>query len=189
MFVALIGAHGTGKTSVYSALQEVRPSWLYLPEPARHIAPIIGASFPPDFLEKYGISFLQAIQLSHFCVLDPSLNPSLKLKNSPLILDRSPLDYLAYYYYFRTPAEEKDEDLMLKLVGYYTNFIDLFIFFPTGVFSLPEDPLTGFELQKDIENYLLSFLECVFAPVYSLESTTVSSRRDEIIGLIEEKIA
>lgn len=184
--VSLCGSHRTGKTTTFEAIQAQRPDWHYIPEPARYLIPIIGFENPPAFLQQYGIAFLQSIQLSHFCLLDPHLNPTLRDLQNPLLVDRSPLDYLAYYTQFCTPDQDKYEDVLLRLTRHYAQWIDLFILFPTDVFTLPDEPMQGLAIQHDIDALIQRMLVRLSCRVHRLQSTSPPERTREIIDLLEQ---
>lgn len=194
MIVSLSGAHRTGKTTVLQQLQSIRPEWGYLSEPARTIAPVINFSNPLEFLEKHGISMLQAIQISLFAGLMPELNPAAKDENEqgidqPMIVDRSPLDYLAYFDLFKKEQDLKHQALLTDLASFFMSKIDLVVYFPVGVFELTDEPgdKQGKQLQGAVDSFLTDRLEHYEGIIHVLNANAPMARAEEIAELIAAK--
>lgn len=191
MIVSLSGAHRTGKTTVLQQLQSIRPEWGYLSEPARTIAPVISFSNPLEFLEKHGISMLQAIQISLFAGLMPELNPAANDANEqgidqPIIVDRSPLDYLAYFDLFKKEQDLKHQALLTDLASFFMSKIDLVVYFPVGVFELTDEPgdRQGKQLQAAVDSFLTNRLERYEGTAHVLNAIEPMARAEEIAELI-----
>jgi predicted ATPase len=189
MIVALSGAHRTGKTTVLRQLQRIRPEWNYVSEPARTIAPVIGFNNPAEFLENHGVSMLQAIQISLFAGLTPEFNPVLKQGQAtgrPIIVDRTPFDYLAYYDLFKTAQDEKHQELLADLANYFMSQVRLVVYFPIGVFQVADQPgdSQGRKLQNAIDSYLTERLDRFDGPRHLLSATEPLARAREIAEVV-----
>ena len=188
MNLALTEAHRTGKTSVFNEIKKIKKEWHYIPSPARYSMPIIDFS-GIEFLERYGIAFYEGMNLSLWSILDPEFNTLLKDFKKNILIDRSPIDYLSYYYLLRKPQEYIYEKLLIRMTQYYLKFIDMFILFPINIFTIPTESKTqGMEIQEDIHSILLRELENFKIDVYTLKEKTVKGRAAEIIGLLESHL-
>lgn len=182
MNISLIGSHGVGKTSVFNELLMAMPQWRYLSESTRKLMPILGYEDPYVFVDTFGISFFESIIISHWSILD------YKFIESPItIIDRCPLDNLAYYYLLRKEEEYKYEQLLTKLTLYYLKYIDVFILFPIGVFELLPDKMQRKETQVELDRLIKWLLKKNNIEYYNLQSTGVENRCEEIISLIKNR--
>jgi predicted ATPase len=184
MNVALIGAHGTGKTTTLREIVRQR-SWRHLTEATRYVMPVLQYENPYDFVDKYGIGFYESITISYWCVLDPNHNTIMANINEVVLLDRSPIDNIAYYYLLRTPHEYLYEDVLLKLATHHLQYIDLFILFPVGVLDLVPDIMQPKKLQEEYDTVLREIVKNFRVDVYEVESATTNERAKEIINVIE----
>ena len=185
MNLALIGAHRTGKTSVFNEIKKIKKDWCYIPSPYRYIMPIIDFS-GYEFLNRYGIAFYEGMNLSLWSILDPNFNTLLKDLKKNILIDRSPVDYLSYYYLMRKPEEYIYEDILIRMTRYYLKFIDIFVLFPIDIFSLTaKNKMQGMELQEDLHRILLRELENFKIDAYILKEKTIKDRAAEVIALLD----
>lgn len=183
MICSIIGSHGVGKTSTINKMKEIQPEWLYFSESSREIMPLLGYPKPYDFVDRFGIAFYESIIISQWSFLK-NLH-SFYDSRQVLILDRSPLDNLAYYYLDRRKNEMKYEEVLNKLARYYLQFIDVFILFPIGVFELVPDQMQKKETQSDLHDIILSLIQTIPQPCYTIQTTTIDSRANELIEYIK----
>lgn len=183
MIVAIIGSHGVGKTSTINKIKERCPKWLYISESTRELIPELGFHNPYEFVDKYGIAFYEAIIMSQWSCLKLLQNN----KQNHIILDRSPIDNLAYYYLHRTNDERIYENIILNLAQYYLHFIDELIYFPTGIFQLTPDPMQKIETQEDLNCIIVNLLKQFSKKYYIVSSTSIEDRTKEIINYIESR--
>lgn len=183
MIVAIIGSHGVGKTSTINRIKELCPKWLYVSESTREIMPKLGFYNPYEFVDKYGIAFYESIIMSQWSCLKLLRNSN----QNYIILDRSPIDNLAYYYLHRTNDEMIYENIMLKLTQYYLHFIDELVYFPTGVFKLIPDSMQKVETQEQLNRIIINLLKQFSKKYYIVSSTSIEDRAKEIINYVESR--
>lgn len=79
----------------------------------------------------------------------------------------------------------KYEEVLNKLARYYLQFIDVFILFPIGVFELVPDQMQKKETQSDLHDIILSLIQTIPQPCYTIQTTTIDSRANELIEYIK----
>lgn len=189
MNFSIIGAHGTGKTSTINEIRKHRSEWNYYSEFTRRVIPILGEKSAFSFAEKYGISTYELMAISQWHFLKLANDPLFNLSSHITILDRSPIDNLAYYYLLRKKDFEADmEGLLKRLAFHFASEIDYFIMFPSGIFPFEPDSMQVLEWQKEFQIILQQLLAEFGKQPYIVESVDLISRKNEIIAFIEEKI-
>jgi thymidylate kinase len=189
MNIALIGSHGTGKTTVFNRLKNDYPQFHYLKEGVRVQMPGYGYKNPYDFIDQFGIGVFEVMNINSWTVIDPQLNTL--IDKTSIIMDRSTIDNYAYYLALReTELDFKLEPLLKKMAYYFTEFVDLYVYFPINVIPLVNDEMRigDQEYQKKIDESLkqaLKFLEVDQSKIHHLLATTVDNRVNEIISLIK----
>lgn len=189
MIIALIGAHGTGKTSVFNALKTKRPNFLYFSEGTRHQTTVFGYANPYQIVDEVGIGTFEAMNINSWSVIDRKVNTVLDAKKT-IITDRSAIDNYGYY----LTLKKGRKDVLLgtfikKMAKHYVSLIDIFIYFPVGVFVLKNDKMRlGDEAyQKKLDKNMrkaLSELGIPKAKIHELKSVKIKDRVDEILNLI-----
>lgn len=188
--IGLSGTHGTGKTSTLESLQKENLDWMFLHESARHVARSFKYSDPLAIRTDVGEGVLIVLLLECFKVLDPEYNPSIK-KESVVVIDRSPLDYWAYYLELRDASYEPDmqvENLIRNMVEHYLSFFDKIVYFPIDTIPLKEDDMRPSDdiYYGNVDTQLQSsFIEfgVPSSRIYNLESVDLFGRTREIIQL------
>ncbi len=74
MIIALTGAHGTGKTTVFDVLKKKYPSFVYFTEGVRHQVPAFGYSNPYDIVNEIGIGAFELMNINSWSIIDPKSN-------------------------------------------------------------------------------------------------------------------
>ncbi len=189
MVIALIGSHGTGKTTVFEALKQSKPEWLFFSEAVRHQSRVFGYHDPYQVTEKLGIGVFELMNINAWSVIDPLVNSALNPEKI-IITDRSAVDNYGYYLAMReTEFDAKIETLLRGMAAHYASLVDIFVYFPIGKFPLQGDELRKGSVlhQSEIEHGIqgaLCELNVVHNKLYYLKSTTVHERTEEITHLI-----
>lgn len=179
---SICGSHGVGKTTVINKIKAAYPDYIYIDEATRFLMPELGFENPYDFVDKFGIAFYESIIMSQWAIL-PSI---VKIANGPIILDRSPIDNLAYYYMLRSDNEEKYEVVLKKLCEIYCKYIDMYLFIPTGIFDLVPDSMQIKETQYELESIIKKLFNYFQIEYRIITSKSVIDRFDEIKKIMEE---
>ena len=179
---SICGSHGVGKTTIFNKIKAAYPNYRYIDEATRYLIPKLGFENPYDFVDKFGIVFYESIIMSQWAIL-----PSIVGKtDGPIILDRSPIDNLAYYYMLRSRSEEKYEEVLKKLCEIYCIYIDVFLFIPTGVFELIPDSMQIRETQYELECIIKRLFNYFQVDYRVITSKSVLDRFHEIEEIMEE---
>ena len=183
MKISFVGSHGTGKTTTLSSLAELRPEWIVYPEASRHLIQKLGFQNAYEFVDLHGIGAYELVFLSHWSWLDPVY--SAVVQSGVFLIDRSPIDNLAYYLLLRKDSEIKYESTLFNLAQYYMSFIDYYILFPTGIFQFEADELQRCELQEELQQIITGLLKKYSLPYFEIRETGVHERVHEILFKIE----
>jgi len=188
--IAFIGAHGTGKTSVFEEIKKIKPEWSYFGEMARVKSKSFGYDNPWEIEKEVGEAVLDVMLVSHFGIIDQSTNPFIRNNDQVLIADRSPVDYFGYYLTERNKDDFKLENFLKKITQYYINQFDLFVYFPVGVIPLIGDEMrpSDVEYQNKVDTNILETIDIFDIPkerVYKLSSIKISERAEEVIKIVE----
>jgi predicted ATPase len=189
MNIAFIGSHGTGKTTTLELISNRRPEWAVVREATRHIMPILGYQNPYNYVEDFGIAFYENLVIGQWCILDKKFNTLNADVEKTMLIDRSPIDNLAYYFLHRQKNELKYEEILTKLTKYYISFIDMFIYFPVSKFELYPDEMQKKETQKDYDSVLLNLLVDFKIAPYHVNELDVNLRADEIVKIIDKRLS
>ena len=188
MHLALIGSHGVGKTTVHERLKALRPDLTFFDENVRRLTSILGFASPWDIVDRFGIGVLALASLNASNVADPAMNLSLD-PSRHAIADRS-IDPLAYFLTLREkPLDVELEPLVRAAARHRAELVDLFVYFPIGVFPLVGDPMRPAdpELQRRVDigiHKALIELDIPRERVHRLQATAVEGRAQEILGLL-----
>jgi len=189
MILALTGSHGTGKTTIFEAIKAGCPDYLYFSEGVRHQVPAFGYSDPHKIVDEIGIGAFELMNINSWSVIDYKVNTALDLKTT-IITDRSSIDNYGYYLTLKNKSvDSKVEKLVKNMARYYASLIDIFVYFPIGVFPLKADNMRSGD--EDYQNRLdenimktFSEFEVPQSKIYRLKPTTVEERVNEILKLI-----
>ncbi|MBI4152818.1 ATP-binding protein [Candidatus Woesearchaeota archaeon] len=189
MLFSLIGAHGTGKTTVFNALQTRHPEWQFFSEGIRHQIPAFGYHTPYELIDAVGIGVFEVMNINSWSVIDPQTNPLINPDNIT-ITDRSVLDNLGYFLTLKQKSDTKLEPLIRKMVTHYASLTDHWIYFPIGVFPLVGDTMRPQDdsYQQAIDlNIRRALKELKISPkrVHYLSSSNLEGRIDEVLTLIQ----
>ena len=174
--ISICGTHGVGKTTLIEQMKMCFPNFLYISEATRSIMPNIGYNNPYDFVDKYGIAFYESIIMGSWAILTQLE----KLTYENIILDRSPIDNLAYYYLLRGKSEYRFSTALESLCRYYCQYIDRFFLIPTGVFQLIPDSMQVIETQKQLEEIIIELFRKLDIEYTLLIETDIKSRLTEL---------
>lgn len=178
--ISICGTHGVGKTTLIEKMKEENPDYLYIQESTRVIMPNLGYDNPYDFVDEFGIAFYESIIMGTWSILTKTK----ELPYENVILDRSPIDNLAYYYLLRKTSEYCFEKPLERLCRYYCGFIDRFIMIPSGVFKLNPDAMQVVETQEELERIMLYIFKKLQLEYYLITKTDVVGRLNEIKDMI-----
>ncbi len=190
MLIALIGSHGTGKTTVFDAIKKIRPQWQYFSEGVRHQVPAFGFTDPHQIVGEIGIGAFELMNINSWSIIDPQVN-SLFNRKIPTFMDRSPIDNYAYYLTLKGENDVKFEKLVRGMAKHYAGIIDLFVYFPIGIFPLKGDDMRpdDKEYQKRLDQNFREALKELGIPeskIYALKAITVKGRVEEILALTKK---
>jgi len=189
MIIALIGSHGTGKTTVFNRLRTELPASHFFSEPVRHQMPKFGYKNPYEFIEKHGIAAFELMNMNNWNVIDPAVNTS--LHESRLLVERSAVDNYAYYLALRsTEFDYSAESVLKRMAQYYASLVDLFIYFPVGKIPLKADQMrkSNREYQLTVDRHIRQILDEFDIPghkIYEVQGLSVGERTAEIMRLLE----
>ena len=180
---SICGSHGVGKTTIINKFKVAYPNYIYIDEATRTVMPELGFKNPYDFVDQYGIAYYEAVIMSQWSAL-----PLITEKaNSPIILDRSPVDNFAYYKMLRKDNEKKYEVILERLCRMYCKYIDVYLFIPTGVFELVPDSMQVKETQQELECIIKELFAYFQLEYQVITSKSAVERFNEIKKIVEEK--
>lgn len=180
---SICGSHGVGKTTIINKFKAAYPEYMYIDEATRIVMPELGFKNPYNFVNQYGIAYYETVIMSQWSVL-PLITEKV---NGPIILDRSPIDNLAYYYMLRRDNEKKYEVILERLCRMYCKYIDVYLFIPTGIFDLVPDSMQVKETQQELECIIKELFGYFQLEYQVITSKSVLERFDEIEKIVEEK--
>lgn len=184
MVLSITGSHGVGKTSTINYIKKSQSDWIYISEATRKIIPVLGYDNPYKLVDEYGIAFYESIFISQWACLEVL---SIDYKNKIVLLDRSPIDNLAYYYLHRENHEKIYEPILAKLAKYYLQFIDDYIYFPTGIFEFAPDIMQRTDTQLFLDKIILNLLKKFEIKYYTIKEISIDKRAEEVIEYIGKK--
>ncbi|HSX16279.1 MAG TPA: AAA family ATPase [Candidatus Saccharimonadales bacterium] len=189
MIIALIGSHGTGKTTVFEKLRGELPESHFFTEQVRHQMPKFGYKNPYQFIDQYGIAAFELMNMNNWNVIDPTVNTA--LTGARLITERSAIDNYAYYLALRSSEfDYKAEAVLKNMAQYYASLVDLFIYFPVGVIPLKADAMRKKDktYQLEVDRHIRETLDRFGIggnKIYQVHTTSVADRTKEILNLLE----
>src|SRR6266700_1842778 len=175
MIVAISGTHGAGKTTLIEALLKQHPTWQGLAEITRSLMPAIGYDSPYGIVAENGIAMYEAAILGQWSTL-PSHISRQSAVTFVCLLDRSPVDNLAYYFVHRDPSEVVHEKFLTKLACAYLPFIDLHIHVPCLPFGVPLDAVQRIDTQVELENIIIKLYHRLNVRYQTLTSISLHDR-------------
>ena len=187
--IALMGPHGTGKTTVYEALRKQRPDFSYFSTPEKYLLSGLKYKDSFDMIKKIGIGQFALMNISTWAAIDPIFNTTLEQKQT-IIADGSMVETSAQYLVQRETSKDYELcDVLKRIAKYHAALITKFIYFPIGVLpiktneTLPERSL----LQKIDENIPRAFgwLGVPDSIVHRLKSVSIEDRVREVLHIIE----
>ncbi len=187
--IALIGSHGTGKTTVFEELKKRKQDYKYFSSAVRHMMPALGYKTPWELIARIGEGQFELMNMSSWAVIDPKQNTQLKAEDT-IITNRSTVDYSAYYLTLRErPTDYELGDIIKGIAKHYSSLVDHFVYFPTGVFPFKTDHMQpeNSDFQKKVDTAIPRALHWLGIPekkVYHLKSTTVDARVEEALEFI-----
>ncbi len=184
MKIAIIGAHGTGKTTIIDYLKRDFPDYYFYGDIFRELATKLGYTRPREIVEESGISVLVSAALNAYHDIDT---------RKRVILDQGPVVMMAYYYTHLNRLNEKTNRFIENLARHYTSKIDLYIYFPIGKIPLISDEMRPVDLdfQHAVDRmlkYSLDALAVDKSRIYKVSSIGIHERVEEVKGIIENAI-
>ncbi|WP_422490137.1 AAA family ATPase [Endozoicomonas sp. ALE010] len=193
MIIALIGSHGTGKTTLCNALvKELGSEWSLFSDYYRKIAKHLKYKTPRDAIVED-----QAIrQVTSTAMAGSALGAMLEWTDNLQghgIIDTGPPSLLAYHRYWLKICETPISPYMLKLANAISQKIDAYCYLPTGKFALESDGIRSDDIifQKDIDQWVLcNTVDPGISEkkILMMESTDIEKRTDECIQMIQSFI-
>ena len=189
MLISLMGSHGTGKTSVFDIIRNKNPQWQYFTEGVRHQVPSFAYEDPYKIIEEVGVGGFQLMNINSWSVIDPGVNSILDPRKN-IVTDRSSIDNYAYYLDLKNTKQDFDSEKLIKgMAKHYASFVDLFVYFPIGLFPLEGDNMRpdDIDYQKRInEQIQVAFneLEVPSSKIHKLESIDLDERVTEVLNII-----
>lgn len=189
MLLALVGSQGTGKTTVFNKIKEIRPEYQFFTEGVRHQTLAFGYKNPYEIVDDLGIGVFELMNINSWSVIDPKLNTILNSKEN-IITDRSSVDNYAYYLCLRqTEPDFGSERLIKSMATYFASLVDVFVYFP-----LTSIPLVGDDMRKDSKDHQKSVdvnittafkeLNVPQAKIYTLKAVDLDERVREVLQLL-----
>ena len=189
MLFSLIGAHGTGKTTVFNALQTQHPEWQFFSEGVRHQIPAFGYRTPYELIDDVGIGVFEAMNINSWSVIDPQTNPLFN-PDTITVTDRSALDNCGYFLTLKQKSDARLEPLLRKMVTHYASLTNHWIYFPIGVFPLVGDQMRPEDIsyQQALDlNIRRALHELKIPPekIHFLSSPDLEGRIGEVLTIIQ----
>jgi nicotinamide riboside kinase len=177
MKIAIIGSHGTGKTTLLDYLKKDYPGFKHYGDIFRDIAKKTGYLRPRSIFEESGISVLVGAALGEYSDLETYAN---------VLLDQGPVVMMAYYY----AHSDEDNKFLIKLAKYYSDMIDFYIYLPVNTIPLISDDMRPVELdfQQKVDLKLKEELIKMGIPkkkVYAVKSLGIQERVEEVGSIIK----
>jgi nicotinamide riboside kinase len=188
MIIALIGSHGTGKTTVFERLRQEVPNAQFFTEQVRHQLPKFGYDNPYTLIQQNGIAAFELMNINSWSVIDPDANTTLDERR--IITERSAIDNYAYYLTLRESKFDYEAETVLRnMARYYASLVDLFIYFPVG-----KIPLTADKMRKDDIDYQHAVDKNIRKTlkdfgiggdrVYHIQSKDIDRRMQEVLDVL-----
>lgn len=177
MKIAIIGSHGTGKTTILRYLQKEFPRYVVYEDIFRSITKKLGYDRPRSIYQESGMLPLVSAALGEYANLD---------KYASVFLDQAPIVLLAYYY-----AHDGIENAFVKkLVKYYSDMIDLYIYLPVNVIPLVSDEMRPVEIdfQHRVDLEIQKIISEIIPKekIYKVKTTSIHDRILEVSEKIKE---
>jgi len=186
--ISLMGSHGTGKTTVYEAIQKRHPDFVYFSGPVRRLLPALGYTDVWQPIQAGGRAVFELVNMSTWVRIDPELNTCLK-PGGTIVTDRSVVDSCAYYLTDATERDLQFDGLLRRLARHYASLTNKFVYFPAGVFPLKDDGVRpGADFQTQVDAHFAAALRFIGIPeskVHRLQSTAIEDRVEEVLQVIE----
>ena len=191
MLVALIGAHGTGKTTTANALcNRMRPGWSLFQEYYRRIATQLGYTCPREaVLEEEQATHITATALCASS-LAAELEWCLQIKTGHGVIDMGPVSVLAYNRYWMARCEEPASPYLTRLCSKISDMVDYYVYLPVGAIPLVADGMrsTDSDFQLAIDVWVSTLVKELHIPdrkILSVQSVDLYGRLNEIVNFIE----
>ncbi len=190
MIVALVGSHGTGKTTVFNRLRgQLAADTQFFSEQVRHQMPKFGYRNPDQFVAEHGIAAFELMNINAWSIIDPDANTS--IRDSHIITERSAVDNYAYYLTLRsTPFDFQAETVLRNMARHYASLVDLFIYFPVGRIPLRADTMRrkdrAYQLEVDRNiRVTLDTFGVSGSKIHQLQAQSISDRTQEVIDVLQ----
>ncbi len=191
MIIALIGAQGTGKTTIFNELGRCLPRSSFFSEGTRHQMPSFGFGNPYELIDQHGVGVFEVLTINAWATTDEVTNTLLaKAKNNLVITDRCAVDNYAYYLTLKAGAQDEQlGELIRQMAVHYTQLVDRFIYFPTGRIPLVADRMrpdnTAYQQAVDTNIWkALQDLRVDPQKIHSLEAVGIDERVAEVLSVL-----
>jgi predicted ATPase len=184
MIVALSGTHGAGKTTTINELKRRNPDWEVASEITRTLMPLLKYESPYDIVVENGIAMYEATVLGQWCSLvrnESDMDSNGKVR----LVDRSPIDNLAYYFVHRREDEVVHEKFLTRLAGAYLSNIDLHIHVPLLPFAVSLEDVQRSDTQNELQSTIMQLYSRFKVSYEVLLSTALEDRCSEAISIID----
>ena len=191
MLIALIGSHGTGKTTICSALHKrLGKTWSVFDDGYRKQASLLGYKRPREIIisepsKAIGVTSMTGV------ILGALHNWKVHLKKNGII-DLGPPAILAYHRYWMKICDTPVSPYLLKLCQYISDQVDLYIYLPTNAIPLVSDGMRSDDpiFQKDIDQWIQCNLDELCIPqsrIFIPQQQSVEARLEEIIQKLNQQ--
>ena len=190
MLIALIGSHGTGKTTICSALHKrLGKGWSVFADSYRKQARLLGYKRPREIItsepdKAIGITTITGVALGALHHWKTQLR-----KNG--IIDLGPPAILAYHRYWMKICDTPVSPYLLKLCRYLSDQVDLYIYLPVNTIPLVSDGMRSNDpiFQQDIDQWIQGNLDELAIPktkVFIPQQNSVEARLAEIMQKLNQ---
>ena len=108
-----------------------------------------------------------------------------------IVTDRSSVDNYAYYLSLKKSKQDLAAEKLIKgMAKHYASLVDIFVYFPTGVFPLEGDKMRPSDVRYQLKvdkNILRAFSELGVkrSRIHTLKSANLNDRLEEVLKLIK----
>jgi predicted ATPase len=184
MLVAISGTHGAGKTTTIKELKRRNPDWEVISEITRTLVPLLEYESPYDIVAENGIAIYESAILGQWYKIARGSNPDSSSIEKIRLVDRSPIDNLAYYFVHRREDEIIHEKFLTRLANAYLSNIDLHIHVPLLPFTVPLEDVQRIDTQADLQSIIVRLYSQFGIRYEKLSTTTIEDRCSEVIAII-----
>ena len=146
--------------------------------------PLLKYESPYDIVVENGIAMYEATVLGQWCSLvrnESDMDSNGKVR----LVDRSPIDNLAYYFVHRREDEVVHEKFLTRLAGAYLSNIDLHIHVPLLPFFVSLEDVQRSDTQNELQSTIVQLYSRFEVSYEVLSRTALEDRCAEAISIID----